>query len=235
MCIICYKPEGVTFPNKKTIKTMFNNNPDGAGMMYLSDDNVIIKKGFMTFNSFWTEYQKHRDDINTPYVFHFRITTNGGTRKGLTHPFPLSSDDKILTATDLKTNIGICHNGIIPMTAHAKNTSDTALFIKQYATKLLRNGINDGDILDVIEECIQSKMVLLDTNGSVQLLGQFEKSKGCYYSNSSYTNSTTNNRRSIKHDDIFDNCELECDYCPKWDECYNSDMLFSQIEKRLVI
>lgn len=188
MCVICYKPQGVQFPSKTKIKTMFRNNPNGAGFMYSDGKQVYIRKGFMTLSEFNTALNRVKQHTEYPFVLHFRITTNGGTSKGLTHPFPLSDDIKQLTATECKTTIGIAHNGIIPMTAYANKISDTAEFIRKYMTKLIHSESDiDSDMLDIIESCIDSKMCILTASADVHIIGDFKKDgNGVYYSNDSY-------------------------------------------------
>lgn len=224
MCVICYKPKGNNFPSKTKIKTMFKNNPDGAGFMYSNGKDVIIKKGLMTLSEFNAELNKVKKYENQPFVFHFRITTHGGTSRGLCHPFPLSDDIKLLESTNVITNIGIAHNGIIPLTRHAKKTSDTAQFIRQYMTKLLYNGI-DADMLDVIEECIQSKMAILENSGNVHLLGNFvQDGNGVYYSNDSYKTKKEKNKTKKtwynNYNDTFAKCSGECDLCKYEQDCF---------------
>lgn len=52
MCIICVSPTGVRQPNFTTIRTMFRNNPHGAGYMFARDGKVHISKGYMNIDSF---------------------------------------------------------------------------------------------------------------------------------------------------------------------------------------
>lgn len=185
MCIICVKPAGEKFPSKKTIKTMFRNNPDGAGLMYSDGQKVTIQKGLMTFGEFWRALQAVRDDKKT-FVMHFRITTHGGTSQGMTHPFPLASDEKQLKKLNITSTYGIAHNGMIDLTSEATKISDTALFVKKYMYPLFKGGVEDYK-LDLIEESISgSKMAILDRTGHVDLLGCWEEDEGLYYSNATY-------------------------------------------------
>lgn len=228
---------GTAFPSKTKIKTMFKNNPNGAGFMYSDGKNVYIKKGLMTLGEFNAELNKVRAHIEYPFVLHFRITTNGGTTKGLTHPFPLSTDIKELTATKCTTNIGIAHNGIIPMTDYAtKGVSDTAEFIRRYMTRVIKTAEDlDADALDIIEECINSKMAILTASQDVYLLGKFiQDGNGVYYSNTSYQKKKQKTATASKFyqypiADTYDynytnyptylpNCDGYCSYCKyEWD------------------
>lgn len=226
MCVICYKPSGTQFPSKTKIKTMFKNNPNGAGFMYSDGSRVYIHKGFMTLGEFNTALNRVREHIEYPFVLHFRITTNGGTTKGLTHPFPLSEDLKRLTATECETAIGIAHNGIIPMTSTETQISDTAEFIRRYLTKLIQTESDiDSDMLDIIEACIESKMAILTASADVHLIGDFtQDGNGVYYSNNSYQK---RKRATVKtyyqtEDYLYSSmpyCDGYCKYCKYEIDC----------------
>lgn len=233
MCVICYKPEGKKLPSKKKIKTMFYNNPDGAGLMYADGERVYIKKGLMTLSEFNTELNKLRARaIDIPVVMHFRITTHGATSKGLTHPFALSDNADILTATETTADVGIAHNGIIPMTSYARSLSDTAEFIRRYATRLFKDGI-DADALAMCEELIKSKFCVLESDKSAHLLGEFmQDGNGVYYSNDSYKpRQKIKAKTSYNLGSFWDNketysyvnnhyCAESCDICKYESDCY---------------
>ena len=55
MCILVIKPKGKEMPSKKILRNCWENNPDGAGMMYVKDGHVVIDKGYMEFSDFWKE------------------------------------------------------------------------------------------------------------------------------------------------------------------------------------
>lgn len=231
MCVICYKPSGTQFPSKTKIRTMFKNNPNGAGFMYSDGQRVYIRKGFMTLSEFNTALNEVREHTEYPFVLHFRITTNGGTTRGLTHPFPLSDDLKRLTATECETACGIAHNGIIPMTAYAKKISDTAEFIRKYMTKLIHSESDiDSDLLDIIEACIDSKMCILTASAEVHLIGKFETDgNGVYYSNDSYKKPRKKSEAKYYTSDSITSyynaympyCDGYCRYCKYEYDCFD--------------
>lgn len=55
MCVIAYYPANVD-AKKATLENCFDNNPDGAGIMYQANGKVIITKGFMTFDAFYEAF-----------------------------------------------------------------------------------------------------------------------------------------------------------------------------------
>ena len=183
MCIIVTKPKGVSLPTKKTFETCFRNNPDGAGFMYNFGGKVNILKGYMSFKSFWKEIQKIRSKFvmeEISMVFHFRIGTQGHNDISNCHPFPLSSNTFDLIAPRIKTDIGIVHNGIIPLTSSYKATeiySDTHFFVKDYLSLIIENEnfYYNEKLMRLIERLAESKLVFLDSTGNLVYVGRFEE------------------------------------------------------------
>ena len=213
MCIIVYKPKDVSFPSKSVLENCFQNNSDGAGYMFTNENKVVIKKGFMKFNDFWNSLEKSRKTVgdDKAFVMHFRITTQGGVKKHLCHPYPLSSKIDHLKWLKCKSDIGIAHNGIISLTSESgsyiydsktkKYTyskkeldyNDTMKFITDYLSLIIKNKnyYKDKDTLSLIAKLCNSKLAILDGTGHCELIGDgWIKDKDCYYSNSSYLKST---------------------------------------------
>ena len=255
MCIIVYKPSGNKLPNKQILETCFTNNPDGAGFMYSHKGEVVIKKGFMDFSSFdsaLTDTLKRIDEVKTPMVLHFRITTQGGVNQPCTHPFPLSKNMDDLRKLDVRTNIGVAHNGIISLTSEygggyygyssvktkVIDYSDTMKFITDYLSLIIKTPkyYKDKDTLELIERLADSKLAILDSVGHCELIGNFTKDNGIYYSNDSYKprvykyTTTTKSKKSGKKKNydytIFDedytwnNCGCYGDY-DFYEECWD--------------
>lgn len=187
MCIAVFKPMGERFPTKSEFKTMFRNNPDGAGFMFADGDKVVIKKGFMSFGGFWQAFKPYREMKEKAFAFHFRIATHGGVSRAMCQPFPYTDSVRELKRLDTRAPLGVAHNGMIPITDDARKISDTALFIKKYLTRIVRTPHNIKAVdLDIIEACIDSKMILLQPDGNAYLIGKFIHDDGVYFSNTSY-------------------------------------------------
>lgn len=194
MCIVVYKPVGKKLPSEKTLKTCFENNDDGAGFMYAHGGNVHIRKGYMTFKAFYNALKGAAREVGereTPFVLHFRISTQAGVRKDCTHPFPLSSNLNDLRKLRVKSHIGIAHNGIIPVTSStAKNLdyNDTMRFITDYLSLIIKNKryYTDKATLKLIERLSDSKLAILDSDGHCELIGEWVEEQGVFYSNGSY-------------------------------------------------
>lgn len=191
MCIIAAKVSGVSIPSEELFHNMWSINSDGAGFMYTKNNRVIIEKGFMKFKDFMKRINALSSEIDTtatPMVFHFRITTHGGTRPENTHPFPIT--DNLSSLKKLRSNsvIGVAHNGIIPITPR-KGISDTMEYIVSQLAPLHRampNFLSNKDALLLIKNAIESKMAFLTASGRIVTIGNFIEEDGILYSNDSY-------------------------------------------------
>ena len=193
MCVIAYKPNNINFPSDTILKNCYDNNPDGAGFMYVWQKKVYIQKGYTSWTAFKNALDKARIKTGdkVPYVMHFRIATQG-YEKTMTHPFPLSSNMKALKKTKYDCNIGVAHNGILEITSDgAKDYSDTMKFITDYLSLIIRgySWYKDDRTKLLIERLIDgSRLAILDKNGHCELMGKgWVEEKGMFYSNNSYS------------------------------------------------
>lgn len=202
MCIICVSPKGVKQPDTKTIRSMFENNPHGAGYMYARDGKVTIHKGFMHIDDLLDQLAYERFTAEDPVVYHFRISTQAGVNPQMTHPFPLSSNIENMRLLDLSCSIGITHNGVIRLTSTGdKKYSDTALFVANYLPYIIRKpaDLHDDANIDAIEELIKSKMAILDKTGYIRTIGQFTQENGILFSNGSYKSTSWHVKPVLKN------------------------------------
>ena len=178
MCIICAKPAGVKFPKNEYIENMWDGNDDGAGIMWVSNNKVHIKKGFMKlkdFKRFLGKLKKRYDIDKIPVVMHFRITTHGGTKPENTHPFPITSKIKNLQALEICTDLGVAHNGTIKID-NPPEISDTMAYIAKRLSRLrtrVGNFYMRQEMLDKVEKEITSKMCFLDNRGNLKFIGWY--------------------------------------------------------------
>ena len=186
MCVICVKPSGVKMPTYQEIKNMWERNPDGAGYILNRDGYVKIRKGFMDLSSFVKAIVEEKITIQDVVIMHFRISTQGGINGEMTHPFALSDKLEDMKELNVLTDIGVAHNGIIKMTSDGdKEYSDTAKFIADYMSKIIRDkdDIYDAKIQKIIGKLIESKMAILTNDGKYVLIGEFIEKDGLYFSN----------------------------------------------------
>lgn len=193
MCIIAIKSKGVAMPDERTLRTMWTNNPHGAGIMYAGKDGkVYIDKGYMD----WTSFIERLRTLGTPaqvremgVVLHFRIATHGGVNPGNTHPFPVSSSVSALTKLRGTCKVGVAHNGIIPIEPR-DGISDTMEFVASELAPLAAKNpawYTDPETMAAIGRRIRSKLAVLDGAGNVAYYGDFiQEPDGMIYSNTSF-------------------------------------------------
>ena len=195
MCIIAAKPAGVAMPSRDTIRTMWDGNRDGAGLMYLDGGKVTIEKGFMTYKSFakkLDQLEKRLDLTRTPVVMHFRITTHGGTKPENCHPFPITDSIGALKKLTSRTDVGVAHNGIIHIIPRS-GISDTMEYIASQLAPLKRalpRFYENKNAMLLVKNAIDSKMAFLTKEGKIYTVGDFVTDKGVLYSNRSYIKSS---------------------------------------------
>ena len=193
MCIIAIKCKGVDMPKEETLKTMWVNNPHGAGLMYADGDGkVYIDKGYMDWTSFIGRVHTLGDPEtlkDMAIIMHFRIATHGGINPNNTHPFPVTNDVSLLKKLRLACKVGVAHNGIIPITPR-KGISDTMEFIASELAPIAQrrpHWYKDKRTLAAIGKRIQSRLAVLDGKQVVSYYGDFiTESDGMIYSNTSY-------------------------------------------------
>lgn len=208
MCVAIYKPAGVETPSLDTLKQCWEANPDGAGFAMLTGGEkhaIEIHKGYMTWKQFVTAYEKyHLADFTGDLLLHFRIATHGGISPGLTHPFSLTRDVKLLKHTNVRTNYALIHNGMLPI--ESDEGSDTMEFCR----RLVPFYQNIPSAFNLIEGMAGNNKIAVMTRDKVHLFGEWERLNGVYFSNLLW---------DWRFDDFMDFSEtdyriLEMGYCP---------------------
>ena len=200
MCVIAIKPVGIPMINEALFKKMWDTNEDGAGFMYMVNGQVHISKGYMEFNDFTNAIagvekrlmRKNVDVANVPFVFHFRIATHGGVSKANTHPFPVVSNEKLIKETELVTDLGVCHNGVISSVTASATMSDTMVYITDVMANLYSLNDTFHTTLygkQLLENTIgASKLAFLDKNGVIETVGEFKTSTNADYKGLLFSN-----------------------------------------------
>ena len=133
----------------------------------------------MTWKSFVTTYERYRlADFAGDMLLHFRIATHGGISPGLTHPFSLTKDIKLLKHTNVLTNYALIHNGMLPIEPEG-NISDTMEFCRRLAPFYQ----NIPAALKLIEGMAGNNKIAVMTRDKVHLFGEWERIEGVYFSN----------------------------------------------------
>lgn len=187
MCVIAVYEKGLAL-NELELKTCFNGNPNGAGLMYQKDGLVHIEKGFMTWEKFWEAAKKLPSNVDR--VFHFRIATSGKISAACCHPFPITDDYKKMSLASCDTPMGFAHNGVLgdfePKKGMKSTYSDSMKFGKEVLFHL-GNLLNERSVRDLIELYTTSRFAIM-TPKNTYMIGSWEQSResGAFYSNSSY-------------------------------------------------
>jgi len=202
MCIIVAKEKGKKLPNKSILETCFIKNNDGAGLMYVKNNQVIIDKGYMTFDSLYKRIEELKKEFNSDLtdkslVIHFRIGTHGENDKYTTHPFPITNNRDELRKTKTTCSVGMAHNGIISEYNYDKVLSDTQSFIKDCVSvykSYNKQFYKDKRIMSILEKSINgSRLCFLDNKENIYYIGNFIEDEGIKYSNSTYKQVQYNN------------------------------------------
>jgi predicted glutamine amidotransferase len=177
MCIAILNPNNVTL-KKKVLKTCWENNTDGAGMLYLVDGKLTTHKEMTNFDSFYDHYSSVRQKHKTSQiVIHFRISTHGKVNLTNCHPFIVN--DKW----------GFVHNGIISAAPKHTEFSDTYMFNREILQKLPADWIHNDAVYDLVQEYIgSSKLLFLNTDNEAFIVNEEMGvwDLGCWFSNTTY-------------------------------------------------
>ena len=207
MCIIAISNKGQDIPNEETRKTMWTNNPDGAGFMYAHKGKVHIHKGFMTLKALevaLADLPINPKDV--PFMLHFRIGTHGGNIAQNTHPFPITHKVKAMQALTYTCDEAFMHNGVInSIEMSRQNISDTREYNRQILEPLRRldkEFYKNPALQILIAESINgSRMVFLNGKGDTERIGNWvvDEDTGLVYSNSTYKDFRKTTKTSSKY------------------------------------
>lgn len=190
MCVIAVSKKGIRQPSVSELRSMWVSNPHGAGYMLVRNDRVEIHKGFLYWDDFIRSVRSEKFSASDAVVYHFRISTQAGICEEMTHPFPIVNNLKMMKALDLYCDIGIAHNGIIPLTTTFDETeySDTALFVSNYVSRIVRSPADmlNPYVQEMIAELGQSKFALMDFKGNIVTIGKFYNHDGILLSNENH-------------------------------------------------
>jgi hypothetical protein len=193
MCIAILNTPNVTFP-KDLISNCWDNNGDGAGLIYTNAGTLYTFKELHSVDKFYTHYADVRKRFpKSKIVLHFRISTSGGVNVDNCHPFNVHKD------------LAFVHNGIISdLNGIDPKKSDTNLFNERILQKLPVSFEHNEAIIKLVEEYIgSSKLIFLNAKNEAVIvnedLGQEDsKYPNCWFSNSTYKPSAYYDRGGVK-------------------------------------
>jgi len=174
MCIAILNASGTL--SKKTLRTCWENNNNGAGMAYWDGTALQTEKELTSFKRFYKMYTNARNKHPTAEIaLHFRIATHGRINLDNCHPF------------NVGPNHAIVHNGII--SGHGNDEySDTHQFAENVLSAFISDQLYISPFVELIESYIEmSKIILVGELGTIiynEHLGHWNA--GNWYSNKTY-------------------------------------------------
>ena len=159
MCVAVIKPKGVALPSKEILRNCFYSNPHGAGYMYVDNGKLHIKKGFMSFKTFYKSFINEGFTEEDNLLIHFRIATHGRIDGGNCHPFPITSKISFMRKVDNTFNgYGMVHNGIFDYDKKyyeyfdKKNIASDTMLFSLLLDNFLQKQNEDEDVEKVIDK-----------------------------------------------------------------------------------
>lgn len=188
MCIIAYFPKKSNV-KEETIRTMFENNPDGAGIMWKEsyDSPVRINKGFFKVEDLIEAFNKI--PASCERAIHCRIATAGKISTACCHPFPIRPKVDAMKAAEDSADMALMHNGVIsyanPTQGIKANYSDSMNFAAKFLFPLRRQ-LDKECVQTLIEESTPSRLLIMREGAETLMLGDWKYDSGVYYSNTTY-------------------------------------------------
>ena len=136
MCIIITKEKGAKPIEKKIFENCWDNNPDGAGILYHDGKSSTLIKGIMKKEDFLQKVDL-ANKKECSFVIHTRIATHGSIKPDNTHPF-------------VSKTLGFAHNGTMPVIPLEDKTDSESFFLWTIADKDMKwckeNKVSTGKV-----------------------------------------------------------------------------------------
>lgn len=182
MCLIIYsRGKGSKIP-EQYIRTAYENNPDGFGMMWADDGHVNIVRGIYDIDQILSMMAAMQD---IPHVVHFRFRTRGKIDESNCHPH------RVLVKKIDGQDLFMMHNGTFMFLKTDQEESDSVKFAKHlrgalrvYGSDSLFDKVQLGRMAARVGSI--NKLVFLRGDGKIAIVNKnagFEEN-GCWYSNS---------------------------------------------------
>ena len=195
MCVALIKNKNVDLPNEDILKICFKNNPDGAGFAYCRNGNIIIRKGFFTFDGFYKALMNENIKKEESALIHFRVATHGKINIENCHPFPITDKFSKMTNPFSENNTSVMvHNGKLNINITSSIYSDSMHFAK---TLFEFDRQNNKSFIDyIIRPTSKNKrgnrIGILNIDGTTEKYGVgWIEDNGIFYSNDSYKENST--------------------------------------------
>lgn len=175
MCLAIYQPKGLVIP-KEHFLTGWDNNHDGAGLLYYDGQQLRSHKVLRDINEFLEAYKEANAKAKSGVITHFRRASAGIISLDNCHPF-------------VYKHIGFVHNGTIYNEWYKSDYSDTYWFGKNVLSQLSIKTLRNKGVLKMLENYIgRSKLVVMNNLGEHCIVNAHmgEVKNGIWYSNGEY-------------------------------------------------
>lgn len=177
MCIAIMNGFKTTL-KKDWVRNSWENNGDGAGLLWVNDGKLEIFKEMTTFDTYYNKYIEVRKEFpKSNILLHFRISTHGKINTTNCHPFLV---DK---------TIGFIHNGMIHQVERNTEFSDTYMFNELILKKLPKGFEKNVAMQELLHNYIDSsKLVFLNNKNEPTIINEEAGHwvGDTWFSNSSY-------------------------------------------------
>lgn len=177
MCIIVTKEKNAKPLDMKVFKNCWDNNPNGAGILFNDGKTSTLIKGIMDKKEFLKKV-KEANRKECSFVIHTRIATHGSVKPSNTHPF-------------VSKTLGFAHNGTFNITPDGDTTDSETFFLHTIADKTFEWCKRNKYLLDMATKGCRCVIFDMDS-GEMLYLNEKDwvddaKYQGYKFSNTSYS------------------------------------------------
>lgn len=177
MCLLVIQNKTAPMLSDDWLRDFYSSNPDGIGVMYSQNNQLIIEKTLpKSANDFIKFYKDHV--FGRDCAFHLRMKTHGNIDLENCHPY------EVLNQREHGIDLWLMHNGILHTDNKKDATkSDTWHYIRDYLIPILQNNPEfafHDSFVELISEHIGTgnKFVLMDNRGRMSVIN---KDSGVYW------------------------------------------------------
>ncbi len=168
MCLAILQLKGTKLISKGIFKIGYEQNPHGAGYMFVENGKVVVKKPFWGWQEIYESYVNDfkRCGNNSHFAIHFRLATEGSIGMANCHPHEIKP-----------SKLALIHNGVLyieyePPYDPLEDKSDSAQFA-DYLSHFPDNFLTT-DCKKELEELIGNwnKIVIMDSDNNFVILNE---------------------------------------------------------------
>lgn len=153
----------MALPSAKTLFRCYAINHHGMG--FATPTGVFHT---MNYEDFYRAIQNVSDD--EPCIIHFRWATHGSIRLENCHPF-------------VKGDVAFAHNGVLPIQPIGDMTDSETAFKTIVYPAIQRYGFRSKKADEIIKAAAHGSRFAIMVGKDVELVGDWHKMNGIYYSN----------------------------------------------------